>query len=698
MAEVPLPTPTQAPVPSTDIRNAVFAGAKLDEEVTGTGEFYTDRLGVKRLTNTGRNNQFDAAQLDRANRFEQFLLSSGYVFLGDYEDGPFQFSARNQYIRYNNQYYRLNAATDVGFTTTGTDATSFANDVTHFVLMDGDTLRQNLGSGEGFALVGQVSSFTALRSIVPSYEGQSILLRAHPVGWAAMSHGPVGGGEFISRRGSAEDDGGYICVPTGQSEYYWQRIPKNPGKVCATEFGLYDGAALDDIWTNAINYCIKNSIGYFSTPSLGPAGYTLVGGLEFINSTNGLIIEGPGMGTKGSTPVITHTGANVALTFKRATQAQSLFNRVILKNFTAVGNALATAFVRFSDFACGSIFDSVIRDYTTGTAIDIYNDKGWTELFRVDNVVVRTSQRGIWFHSNPASTDDQTLSFYGARITNFGFQHGITGASYGIYVGDGTRADNLYNCDIDMMGWWEVGGNSTALYAADKARVDGSANFRYDGFAANPITSSSQPCRLVRKAGLTGYVKLNCKNYKHNAGLGLTAGVTQLTIRPWLAIAEAVAGVATPHPTLPAESIISVPGMKCKLTGTLFKGQNSVISVVGMPPWHRYKVTTRCDLSSTSQQQYIVNIPNGANAGITTRTDSVPAVTTTTTISGGLATSTSTAENKNFEPVFITNAGNLPDNTFSETNKQGFDIHLDGTQPNVINDEYPVSIEIEAID
>ncbi|MFU1808223.1 hypothetical protein ACM6O9_09765, partial [Klebsiella pneumoniae] len=176
MAEVPLPTPTQAPVPSTDIRNAVFAGAKLDEEVTGTGEFYTDRLGVKRLTNTGRNNQFDAAQLDRANRFEQFLLSSGYVFLGDYEDGPFQFSARNQYIRYNNQYYRLNAATDVGFTTTGTDATSFANDVTHFVLMDGDTLRQNLGSGEGFALVGQVSSFTALRSVVPSYEGQSILL------------------------------------------------------------------------------------------------------------------------------------------------------------------------------------------------------------------------------------------------------------------------------------------------------------------------------------------------------------------------------------------------------------------------------------------------------------------------------------------------------------------------------------------
>ena len=684
--------------PEVLLKNAT----NLDQLVNGReSESLPDRFGVLRKTWHGMEMIFNRFIDYITGRGEQAVAAIGWQELGNWAVG-LAVDNRQQIVYYNGSWYKYLGELEhvIAGDSPENDGGvwSAANPTGKWSNIGDAALRSNLGSGEGFALVGQVSSFTALRSVVPSYEGQSILLRAHPVGWAAMSHGPVGGGEFISRRGSAEDDGGYICVPTGQSEYYWQRIPKNPGKVCATEFGLYDGAPLDGIIKNAINYCITNSVGYLSVPPLGPAGYTISGGLEFINSTNGLIIEGPGMGTKGSTPVITHTGANVALTFKRATQAQSLFNRVILKNFTAVGNALATAFVRFSDFACGSIFDSVIRDYTTGTAIDIYNDKGWTELFRVDNVVVRTSQRGIWFHSNPASTDDQTLSFYGASISNFGFQHGITAASYGIYVGDGSRADNLYNCDIDMMGWWEVGGNSTALYAADKARVDGSADFRYDGFAANPITSSSQPCRLVRKAGLTGYVKLNCKNYKHNAGLGLTAGVTQLTIRPWLAIAEAVAGVATPHPTLPAESIISVPGMKCKLTGTLFKGQNSVISVVGMPPWHRYKVTTRCDLSSTSQQQYIVNIPNGANAGITTRTDSVPAVTTTTTISGGLATSTSTAKNKNFEPVFITNAGNLPDNTFSETNKQGFDIHLDGTQPNVINDEYPVSIEIEAID
>lgn len=559
-----------------------------------------------------------------------------------------------------------------------------------------------LAQTNGFKSVGQVESFNALRSVVPSYAGQRILLASHYEGWNALAHAPFGGGEFVARSGAAIDDGGYTCVPTGQTAFYWQRIPKNPGKVCATEFGLYDGAVLDDILSNSINYCIKKSMGYLSVPALGPAGYTLAGGLGFVNGTNMLIIEGPGMSTKGTSPVITHTGANIGITFKRNSQAQSLLNGVVLKNFTVVGNALATAFVRFSDFYGGSVFDSMIRDYTIGTAIDVYNDKGWTEVIRVDNVVVRTSKRGIWFHSNPASTDWQTVSFYGAKISNFAFQHGIAGASEGIYVGDGSREDNLYNCDIDMMGWWEGGGDSTAIYVADKARIDGAANFRYDGFAASAITSGTQPCRLVKKAGTTGYVKLNCKNYKHEASLGLTAGVTQLTVRPWLAIAEIIAGVATPHPTLPGESIVNVPGMKCKLIGKLFKGQNSVISVVGLPPFHRYKVTTRCNLSSTAQQQYIVNIPNDNNGGITTRTDSVPDVTTDTdTIINGTtaeSTSKSTAKNKNFGPIYISNAGGLVDNTYSVTSKQGFRINLDGTHANVVNDEYPVSIEIEVID
>ena len=157
-------TPTNKPIPSEDPRDLKFNAGKIDEEVNGSADYYADRFGAQRLTNTGRNHQFQGQMTQQADDwlkqlnqqssdFQKFLLNSGYQFLGDYENGPFQFSARNQYIRYDNQYYRLNSATGVGFTTTGTDATSFANDVTHFVLMDGDTLRQNLSAEDGTSLV-----------------------------------------------------------------------------------------------------------------------------------------------------------------------------------------------------------------------------------------------------------------------------------------------------------------------------------------------------------------------------------------------------------------------------------------------------------------------------------------------------------------------------------------------------------------
>ncbi|VDA29423.1 hypothetical protein BANRA_01435 [Klebsiella quasipneumoniae] len=136
---------------------------------------------------------FSESQTDKENRFQQFLLSSGYQFLGDYENGPYVFSELNQYIEYSGNSYRIASASDIGFTTTGTDATSFANDVTHFVLMDGDTLRQNLGSGEGFKYIGQVRSAAEL-SLLPGSDGDRVLLYSYNAITAVEM--PVGGGTF----------------------------------------------------------------------------------------------------------------------------------------------------------------------------------------------------------------------------------------------------------------------------------------------------------------------------------------------------------------------------------------------------------------------------------------------------------------------------------------------------------------------
>ena len=53
MAQVPLPTPTDNDVPSTDVRDAVYAGAMLDKVVTSTELTYKDRLGGEHYTVDG---------------------------------------------------------------------------------------------------------------------------------------------------------------------------------------------------------------------------------------------------------------------------------------------------------------------------------------------------------------------------------------------------------------------------------------------------------------------------------------------------------------------------------------------------------------------------------------------------------------------------------------------------------------------
>lgn len=139
-------TPTNNPITSEDPRDLKFNAGKIDEEVNGSADYYTDRFSVQRLTNTGRNNLFQDAQLDKENRFQQFLLNSGYQFLGDYENGPYTIAARNQIIRYQNEFWRLNAATMPPYTTTGTNSTSWVTDITHFVYVGDAYLRQELAS------------------------------------------------------------------------------------------------------------------------------------------------------------------------------------------------------------------------------------------------------------------------------------------------------------------------------------------------------------------------------------------------------------------------------------------------------------------------------------------------------------------------------------------------------------------------
>lgn len=145
-------TPTNKPIPSEDPRDLKFNAGKIDEEVNGSSDYYIDRFGAQRLTNTGRNNQFQDSQTQREYDFQQFLLNSGYQFLGDYENGPYTIDARNQIIRYQNEFWRLNASTMPPYTTTGINVTSWAIDVTHLVSVGDAALRTELASINGATL------------------------------------------------------------------------------------------------------------------------------------------------------------------------------------------------------------------------------------------------------------------------------------------------------------------------------------------------------------------------------------------------------------------------------------------------------------------------------------------------------------------------------------------------------------------
>lgn len=114
---------------------------------------------------------FDAQLVDQESRFQQFLLNSGYQFLGDYENGPYAITARNQVIRYQNELWRLNAATNPTYVTTGTNSTSWAVDVTHLVSVGDGALRQELASNialMGDNLVGRDKGGT-VHNALPAY-------------------------------------------------------------------------------------------------------------------------------------------------------------------------------------------------------------------------------------------------------------------------------------------------------------------------------------------------------------------------------------------------------------------------------------------------------------------------------------------------------------------------------------------------
>lgn len=220
---------TGDPVPSADMRNVFDNAQHLDFAMNDiTSALWKDRFGRNRMSWFGlesalsakltdidsqfasqkasqnedfhnsqaaRENDFSSSQIDKESRFQQFLLNSGYQFLGDYEKGPWKFSSRNQYIRYDGQYWRLGSSSPDDFATTGITKATFEVDKLSLVLMDGDVLRQEMAGSDGLKFIGKCGSLEDLRKIEPTFSGQSIKLEravdGGPLINIELTHNPI---------------------------------------------------------------------------------------------------------------------------------------------------------------------------------------------------------------------------------------------------------------------------------------------------------------------------------------------------------------------------------------------------------------------------------------------------------------------------------------------------------------------------
>ncbi|MBE0114188.1 hypothetical protein [Klebsiella michiganensis] len=207
---------TGHPLGSAAVKDLFDNAENLDFALNSlTALIWTDRLGKTRRSFFGMESAFVTQLSSQESRFNTFIQSSGYQIVGDYTAGPLTLTDYNQLIRYNNELYKLTAATDIPFTTAGnTDETWTSTDAAHFVSVGDAALRQNLGSGEGLSLLGSISPRSGLRNVKTSYNGQSILMKQ------AAPGGPVLNAIATHKPGMTAQDDDYSTFITADGQVY----------------------------------------------------------------------------------------------------------------------------------------------------------------------------------------------------------------------------------------------------------------------------------------------------------------------------------------------------------------------------------------------------------------------------------------------------------------------------------------------
>lgn len=299
---------TGNPIGSKDPRDLYDNAENLDTAVNDVeNDTWKDRFGRTRKTMSGMERQFDAAedyreatfdltQADREARFNMFLESSGYQFLGDYAAG-IEITEYNQIVRDpNGEFWRLSGQVELPYTTTGA---GLPEDGALTPVGDA-VLRQELSSpGKGAAMVARgvvaVDSIADLLALPENQrkEGLRYLVKGYHAGTG------VGGGEFYWDAGSVDDPiAGMVLTTDPLVEGRFIRLVGS--SVCATDFGAVGDGITDnaDALQAAVDFCVARRI----TLRIPSGNFVTTQPIKILalNYANAIEIIGAGSGNAGT--------------------------------------------------------------------------------------------------------------------------------------------------------------------------------------------------------------------------------------------------------------------------------------------------------------------------------------------------------------------------------------------------------------
>lgn len=224
---------TLNPVPSSDARDR-FDNTQVFDEYTNSLSLSTpDRFGRMRKTVTGQQNDFDVAQTARQEAFKNFLDASGFSSLGVYAAG-ISIISHSQFVEYQGQPYALKATVpaslEAPYVTTGNWATESVN----FKLISDSTLRQDLLSPTGFALIPSLTAHLDTIADIEAYNGTAG--QFYVSGTLAKFDGGAGIFTRLTSSTKTADRGVYVADALGR---IWVR--EFTGPVFAAWYGVPTG-------------------------------------------------------------------------------------------------------------------------------------------------------------------------------------------------------------------------------------------------------------------------------------------------------------------------------------------------------------------------------------------------------------------------------------------------------------------------